>query len=85
MHAGNFCIDVNEREGRATVAAAFVVLVDFGFARRMPANLVLHAGFGGTPDFASTRCLAGLSPDGLPGLPTQAHTSDVPVRELQWQ
>lgn len=54
------------------MAAAFVVLVDFGFARRMPANLVLHAGFGGTPDFASTRCLAGLSPDGLSGLLIQA-------------
>jgi hypothetical protein len=85
VHAGNFCIDVNEREGRATAAAAFVVLVDFGFARRMPANLVLHAGFGGTPDFASTRCLAASGPDDLSGLPTQAHTSDVPVRELQRQ
>jgi len=54
--AGNFCVDLGVHQ--TGLSSAYVVLVDFGFARALPTSLVLHAEFGGTPDYASTRCSA---------------------------
>ena len=47
-------------DDEAALDSAFAVLVDFGFARPLPDSLVVHAEFGGTPDFGSTRCACRL-------------------------